>query len=79
VGSELVFFVYQYQNTSNVDNVQQRRPVLLELPFSPVDSAIFLISRTTDPAFELGEKTFRGEVEADSDDAEEAEADNLNA
>jgi len=47
--------------------------------FSTIEGAVFLTKRARKSFLVRGFETFRGEVEADSDDAEKAEAGNLDA
>ncbi len=70
-------FAHQNTNRSNIRNPQNSLPVFLQLMISSINCAIFLVDVCK--AFFKGYcKAFGGEVEPDSDDAEEAEADQLN-
>jgi len=58
---------------SHIRDPQDRLPVLLQLMVRAINRTVFLID-VCDAFFESGREALGGEVEADCDDAEEAEA-----
>ncbi len=69
----------QDQQASNVDDDEQSLPSLKHLPLEFVDRAVLIVGVATDSMIEFFGKAARGEVEADGDDAEEAETRDLHA
>lgn len=67
----------QNAGRSNVGDPQNRLPISLQLMIRSINRTVFLID-VRETFFKGGSEALGGEVEADGDDAEEAEAHELN-
>jgi len=69
----------QDEQTSDINNNQQTLPALEHLPAQAVDRAVLVVWGAGHAVVEVFGEAPGGEVEADGDDAEEAEAGDLDA